>query len=64
MDTVTVYGFELYDPVQDSFVVARGLATTETIEREGGRRIPSVSKVVPTSEVNEHGRYHESTSER
>ena len=58
MEDIIVYGFELYDPVKDEFVVARGLATAEAIDKEGGRRIPSVSKAVPANEINERGRYH------
>ena len=59
MEYVTVFGFELYDPIQDSYVIAKGLATVETIEKEGGNRIASVSRRVLASEINERGRYHE-----
>jgi hypothetical protein len=59
VEQVTVLAFELYDPVQDSYVPARGLATVETIAKEGGKLIQSVSKRVQASELNERGRYHE-----
>ena len=59
MKEVIVYAFELYDPIQDAFVVAKGLATTETIAKEGGRPISLISKTVLISEINDRGRYHE-----
>ena len=59
MEHLTVFAFELYDPIQDSYVIAKGLATVATIEKEGGKPIKSVSRCVPVSEINERGRYHE-----
>jgi hypothetical protein len=61
MKNVVVYAFELYDPVQDAFVVAKGMATLETITEEGGRPIPSISRTVLDTEINDRGRYHEPT---
>lgn len=58
MSLVTVYAIEVYDPVQDAFVVGRGMATIEAAKKNGWRIVKSISEKINSSLINERGRYH------
>ena len=58
MSQVTVYAIEVYDPVQDSFVLARGMATLEAANRHNWRSVKSISEQIDSSLINERDRYH------
>jgi len=59
MSKLVVHRFELYDPIQDHFTVARGWGTAETIEKLHGKIIPNSQREIETSELTETGRWHE-----
>lgn len=53
---VTVYEFELYDPVRRSWSRANGHATIEAIERMGGVAIRRTAVPVDASQLDADGR--------
>ena len=54
--SVTVYAFELYDPVRRAWSRAPGLATLEAIERMGGVAIRRSAVHVEAAQLDADGR--------
>lgn len=60
MAVVTVYAFTIYNPKNDSYERARGMAPEQVITQiEGASIIRTESKQVDDSELTETHRYHD-----